>query len=130
MEFPKMKNLCIKKEPLEYELSFIEVKEEKNGEIGEIDQSKNIKTEIALKNSEEKQVNSFEIKKEPEDKKDEIDQSNDVFTVFPYVVAAATILFWRLGCGKYSREETIQRRKLLISWFFVSIHTYLLLMIK
>ena len=39
-------------------------------------------------------------------------------TVFPHIVAAATILFWKLGCGNYSREETIQRRKLLISCFF------------
>jgi hypothetical protein len=39
-------------------------------------------------------------------------------TVFPHIVAAATILFWKLRCGNYSREETIQRRKLLISCFF------------
>ena len=39
-------------------------------------------------------------------------------TVFPHIVAAATILFWELECGNYSREETIQRRKLLISFFF------------
>ena len=30
-----------------------------------------------------------------------------VYTVFPYIVAAATILFWKFECGKYSREETI-----------------------
>ena len=35
-------------------------------------------------------------------------------TVFPHIVAAATILFWNLRCGNYSREETIQGRKLLI----------------
>ena len=34
-------------------------------------------------------------------------------TVFPHIVASATILFWKLECGNYSREETIQRRKLL-----------------
>ena len=45
-------------------------------------------------------------------------------TVFPHIVSAATILFWKLECGKYSREETIQGRKLLIYWFFVTIHTY------
>ena len=31
-------------------------------------------------------------------------------TVFPHIIAAATILFWKLQCGKcgnYSREETI-----------------------
>ena len=28
-------------------------------------------------------------------------------TIFPHKVAAATILFWKLKCGKYSREETI-----------------------
>ena len=39
-----------------------------------------------------------------------------IITVFPHIVAAATILFWNLRCGNYSREETIQRRKLLISF--------------
>ena len=38
-------------------------------------------------------------------------------TVFPQIVVATTILFLRLRCDKYSREETIQRRKLLFSWF-------------
>jgi hypothetical protein len=38
--------------------------------------------------------------------------------VFPHIVAAATILCLKLGCSNYSREETIQRRKLLISCFF------------
>ena len=33
-------------------------------------------------------------------------------TVFPHIVAAATILFWKLECGNYSREESIQGRKL------------------
>ena len=33
-------------------------------------------------------------------------------TVFPRIVSAETILFWKLKCGKYSREETIQGRKL------------------
>ena len=70
-------------------------------------------------------------------------------TVFPHIIAAATtfflnssseetiqgeetnqggnymrkygILFWNLECGNYSREETIQGRKLLICCFFVSI---------
>ena len=41
-------------------------------------------------------------------------------TVFPHIVAAATILFWKLECGNYSREETIQRRKLLFYYFFIS----------
>ena len=30
-----------------------------------------------------------------------------LYTVFPHIVAAATILFWKLECGKYSREEII-----------------------
>ena len=29
------------------------------------------------------------------------------YTVFPHIVAAATILFWKFKWGKYSREETI-----------------------
>ena len=33
-------------------------------------------------------------------------------TVFPRIVSAETILFWKLYCGNYSREETIQGRKL------------------
>ena len=28
-------------------------------------------------------------------------------TVFPRIISAETILFWKLKCGKYSREETI-----------------------
>ena len=28
-------------------------------------------------------------------------------TVFPRIVSAETILFWKLECGNYSREETI-----------------------
>ena len=44
-------------------------------------------------------------------------------TVFPHIVAAATILFWEFECGNYSREETVQRRKLLISCF---LFTYLI----
>ena len=36
-------------------------------------------------------------------------------TVFPRIVSAETILFWKLKCGNYSREETIQGRKLLIN---------------
>ena len=40
-------------------------------------------------------------------------------TVFPHIVAVATILFWKLECGNYSKEETIQGRKLLIHWFLV-----------
>ena len=41
--------------------------------------------------------------------------SGKTYTVFPHILAAATILFWNLRCGNYSREETIQRRKLLIN---------------
>ena len=43
------------------------------------------------------------------------------YTVFPHIVAAATILFWKFECGNYSREETIQRRKVLFYcnfWLF------------
>ena len=36
----------------------------------------------------------------------------DKITVFPRIVSAETILFWKLKCGNYSREETIQGRKL------------------
>ena len=39
-------------------------------------------------------------------------------TVFPRIVSAETILFRKLECGNYSREETIQGRKLLFSYFF------------
>ena len=39
-------------------------------------------------------------------------------TVFPRIVVATTILFLWLGCDNYSRETTIQRRKLLISFLF------------
>ena len=35
-------------------------------------------------------------------------------TVFPRIVSAETILFWKLECGNYSREEINQGRKLLI----------------
>ena len=42
-------------------------------------------------------------------------------TVFPHIVAAATILFWKLECGNYSREESIQGRKQLISLFFAKL---------
>ena len=35
-----------------------------------------------------------------------------VNTVFPQIVSAETILFWKLERGKYSREESIQGRKL------------------
>ena len=35
-------------------------------------------------------------------------------TVFPRILSAETILFWKLECGNYSKEETIQGRKLLI----------------
>ena len=38
--------------------------------------------------------------------------------LFPRIVSAETILFWKLECGKYSREETIQRRKLLFYFTF------------
>ena len=46
----------------------------------------------------------------------------ETYTVFLRIVSAETILFWKLDCGKYSREETIQGRKLLIYCFFLSIH--------
>jgi hypothetical protein len=39
-------------------------------------------------------------------------------TVFPRIVSAETILFWKLKCGKYSREESIQGRKLLFFFTF------------
>ena len=47
-----------------------------------------------------------------------------MITVFPQIVSAETILFWKLECGKCSREETIQGRKLLFDFTFC-IHTYL-----
>ena len=37
-------------------------------------------------------------------------------TVFPRIVSVETSLFWRLECGKYSREETIVLR------FFVTVN--------
>ena len=37
-----------------------------------------------------------------------------ICTIFSRIVSAETIFFWKLECGKYSREETIQGRKLLI----------------
>ena len=43
-------------------------------------------------------------------------------TVFPRIVSAETILFGKLQCGNYSKEETIQGRKVLICCFFVSIY--------
>ena len=36
-----------------------------------------------------------------------------LYTVFPRIVSAETILFWKLDCDHYSREETIQGRKLI-----------------
>ena len=39
-------------------------------------------------------------------------------TVFPRIVSAETILFWKLKCRKYSREESIQGRKLLFFLLF------------
>ena len=36
---------------------------------------------------------------------------------FPRIDSAETVLFWKLQCGKYSRVEIIQGRKLLISYF-------------
>ena len=44
-------------------------------------------------------------------------------TVFQQIVSAETILFWKLECGNYSKEETIQGRKLLIYYFLVCIHS-------
>ena len=38
-------------------------------------------------------------------------------TVFPRIVSAETILFWKLECGNYSREETI-------NFFIFCMHTY------
>ena len=48
-----------------------------------------------------------------------------IHTVFPHIVAAAFILFWKCKWGNYSREETIQRRKLLFYgnfWHFDITH--------
>ena len=42
-------------------------------------------------------------------------KKSDRHTVFPRIVPAETILFLKLECGNYSREETIQGRQLLIS---------------
>ena len=42
-----------------------------------------------------------------------------LYTVFPHIIAAATILFRKLECGNYSKEETIQGRK---PFFFVNFH--------
>ena len=44
-------------------------------------------------------------------------KSRKMTTIFPRIVVGTTILFLRLGCDNYSRETTIQRRKLLISFF-------------
>ena len=44
------------------------------------------------------------------------------YTVFPRIIVATTILFLRFRCDNYSRETTIQRRKLLISFFLGGIH--------
>ena len=44
-----------------------------------------------------------------------------ILTVFPRIVSAETILFWDLGCDKYSKEESIQRRKLFFSCFLVNL---------
>ena len=55
-------------------------------------------------------------------------------TVFPRIVVATTILFWKLRCDKYSRETTIQGRKLLfsrfleVSWIVVAIPAMILFM--
>ena len=46
----------------------------------------------------------------------------NMYTVFPRIVSAETILFWKLKCGNYSREETIQGRKLFFFYFSVRIH--------
>ena len=47
-------------------------------------------------------------------------QSKFNSTVFPRIVSTETILFWKLKFGNYSREETIQGRKLLISYILVA----------
>ena len=39
-------------------------------------------------------------------------------TVFPRIVVATTILFLGLRCDNYSRETTVQRRKLLFFFIF------------
>ena len=38
--------------------------------------------------------------------------------VFPRIVSAETILFWKLDCDHYSREEIIQGRKLFFYFTF------------
>ena len=44
-------------------------------------------------------------------------------TVFPHIVATATILCWNLRCGNYSREETIDFFLLIIcTWFKLLLH--------
>ena len=40
------------------------------------------------------------------------------YTVFPRIVSAETILFWKLDFDHYSREETIQGRKLFFYFTF------------
>ena len=51
-------------------------------------------------------------------------------TVFPGIVVATTILFWGSWCDNYSRETTIQGRKLFPEIRYIhtkSIHHYMLL---
>ena len=52
----------------------------------------------------------------------DLENRKKIYTVFPRIVSAETILFWKLKCGNYSSNETIQGRKLLICCFFVSLH--------
>ena len=56
-------------------------------------------------------------------------------TVFPHIVAAATILFWKFECGNYSREETIQRRKVIFDILtqlrnYINQHQLMFLLLK
>ena len=58
-----------------------------------------------------------------------------LFAVFPHIVAAATILFWKFECGNYSREETIQRRKVIFDILtqlrnYINQHQLMFLLLK
>ena len=53
-----------------------------------------------------------------------VNQLEFVSTVFPRIIVATTILFLRFRCDNYSRETTIQRRKLLISFFLGDVHKF------
>ena len=49
-------------------------------------------------------------------------QERKLCNVFPRIVVATTILFWGSWCDNYSRETTIQGRKLLFSWVVSGIY--------